>query len=94
MKASIVDLRYKMNDIIKALERNEQVTILYRGKEKGTIIPKKTTLKLKVTDHPFFGMLSSEKDTVEEKIEFLRGPRYNDFCYRYIYMGTMRIFKP
>ncbi len=39
MEASIVDLRYKMNDVLKALERNEKVTILYRGKPKGLIIP-------------------------------------------------------
>ena len=35
MKASIVDLRYKMNTILKALDRNEAVTILYHGKEKA-----------------------------------------------------------
>ena len=29
MKASVVDLRYKMNDILKALDRNEKITILY-----------------------------------------------------------------
>lgn len=39
MKASIVDLRYKMNDVLKALDRNEQVTILYHGKIKGVIMP-------------------------------------------------------
>ena len=32
MKASIVDLRYKTTDILKALDRNESVTILYHGK--------------------------------------------------------------
>ena len=26
MKASVVDLRYKMNDILKALDRNEKIT--------------------------------------------------------------------
>jgi len=37
MKANVVDLRYKMNDVLKALDRNEQVTVLYHGKVKGII---------------------------------------------------------
>ena len=32
MKATIVDLRYRMKDILRALERNEDVSILYHGK--------------------------------------------------------------
>jgi hypothetical protein len=35
MKATVVDLRYKMNGVLKAFDRNEAVTILYRGKVKG-----------------------------------------------------------
>ena len=35
MKASVVDLRYRINDILKAIDRNEEVTILYHGKIKG-----------------------------------------------------------
>ena len=35
MKASILDLRRRMSEVLKALERNEDVTILYRGKKKG-----------------------------------------------------------
>jgi len=29
MKATIVDLRYKMNEVLKALDKRETVTILY-----------------------------------------------------------------
>jgi len=32
MKASVVDLRYRMSEILKALDRNEDVSILCRGK--------------------------------------------------------------
>ncbi len=39
MKATVVDLRYKINDVLKALARNEKVTVLYHGKVKGVIIP-------------------------------------------------------
>ncbi|VAX10180.1 hypothetical protein MNBD_GAMMA26-1484 [hydrothermal vent metagenome] len=52
MRASIVDLRYKTNDILKALDRNESVTVLYHGKVKGIIKPAREKLFLKVKDHP------------------------------------------
>lgn len=35
MKASILDLRYNMKSVLKALERNEEIEILYHGKVKG-----------------------------------------------------------
>jgi len=77
MKASVVDLRYKMNDVLKALDRNEEVTILYRGKEKGKILPSgKKASELKVQDHPFFGSQSDQEDTVEEVMDQLRSGRY------------------
>ena len=77
MKATVVDLRYKMNDILKALDRNETVTVLYHGKVKGIIVPAKDKERKKVKDHSFFGM--SAKDTqksVLDKINDLRKPRY------------------
>jgi hypothetical protein len=79
MKASIVDLRYKMNDVLKALDRNEHVTVLYRGKIKGILIPpKRNEHPLKMADHPFFGMTRDDKNAVKEVLEALRGPRYDD----------------
>ena len=79
MKATVVDLRYKMNDVLKALERNEKVTVLYRGKIKGVLIPSGGKKKMKITDHPFFGMSAQTiKKEVLEAIDDLRGPRYND----------------
>ena len=39
MKASILDLRRRMKDILLALDRNESVTIFYRGKEKAILSP-------------------------------------------------------
>jgi hypothetical protein len=35
MEASVVDLRYKMRDVLEALERRESVQILCHGDEKG-----------------------------------------------------------
>ena len=79
MKATVVDLRYKMNDVLKALDRNEEVTVLYRGKVKGTLIPSGKKSQQKIKDHPFFGMLSASKEvSVDQVMDNLRGTRYND----------------
>lgn len=54
MRATVVDLRHKMNDVLKALDRNEPVTVLYRGKVKGILVPAVLTQKpMKVSEHPF-----------------------------------------
>jgi antitoxin (DNA-binding transcriptional repressor) of toxin-antitoxin stability system len=66
MKASIVDLRYRMKDVLRAIDRGETVTVLYRGKEKATLVPingacdKKKPIKL--SDSPFFGMWKDRED--------------------------------
>lgn len=77
MRASIVDLRYKTSDILKALERNESVTVLYHGKVKGVIQPVNEKSALKVTEHPFFGMQNIADETVLEELECLRKSRYD-----------------
>jgi hypothetical protein len=76
MKANIVDLRYKMKDVLKALNRKERVEIMYRGKAKGIIMPVHETPKKSVTEHPFFGLLANEKTPVIRIMEDLRGGRY------------------
>lgn len=79
MKASVVDLRYKMNSVLKALERNEQVTISHRGTVKGTIIPACSGTGLKVEEHPFFGSDTAANDlSVEQVMEQIRKPRLHD----------------
>ncbi|MDA3787602.1 MAG: hypothetical protein PF503_03790 [Desulfobacula sp.] len=80
MKATVVDLRYKMNDVLKALDRNEKVTVLYRGKVKGILIPAEKQIKnLKISEHPFFGMIASDTDrSVLDELDTLRGSRYDD----------------
>ena len=77
MKASVVDLRYKMSDVLKALDRDETVEILYHGKTKGKIVPVSGKTSMRVKDHPFFNMVSSEKP-VDEVMDNLRGGRYRD----------------
>ena len=77
MKASIVDLRYKTKDILKALERNESVTVLYHGKVRGVITPVNTRTEAKVRDHGFFGMIKKPEGTVHDELEKLRKPRHD-----------------
>lgn len=77
MKASIVDLRYKMKDVLKALDAREPVSIYYHGKLKGTIIPASANKKIRVEDHPFFGMRKNDKRSVDRIMKELRKPRYS-----------------
>lgn len=81
MKASVLDLRNHMNDVIKALDRNERVTLTYRGKPKAIILPISKNEKEKPSfeefiQHPFFGMYEDEEKSVEEIMDELRGGRY------------------
>ena len=77
MKASIVDLRYKTNEILKALDRNESVTVLYHGKVKGVIKPPEKRSETRISDHPFFGMHGKSEQTVLEELDVLRRPRHD-----------------
>lgn len=77
MKANIVDLRYKMHDILKALGRNEKVHVLYRGRETAVIVPiSRAKQEIRVEDHAMFGSTATAKKSVKEVMEELRGGRY------------------
>ena len=75
MKASVVDLRYHMHNVLRALERNEDVSVLCHGKLKGVITARHERSRTGITEHPFFGMRRS-KETVEQRMARLRGGRY------------------
>jgi hypothetical protein len=79
MKATIVDLRYKMNDVLKALDRNEKVTVSFRGKVKGVLVPAVRKKEMKMVDHPFFGMSAQDdQKSVLDELNDLRKSRYDD----------------
>jgi len=82
MKASILDLRRKTGDIIRALEQNETVTISYRGREKGIIYPAQTVKETPkaIAEHPAFGMWRdrSDMEEVEKVVSGLRKGRFHD----------------
>jgi len=75
MKTNAVDLRRNMKDIMRAVERNEPVTVLYHGKEKAMIRPIEQTSASSVRDHAFFGM-NQDDIAVETVIDGLRNGRY------------------
>lgn len=71
-------MRYKMKEVLKALDRKEPVAILYHGKEKGVILPSGACggKYRKSADHPFFGSAVSDTTDVAARMEDLRGGRY------------------
>lgn len=80
MKATFLDLRKRSKEIARALDRNQSVTLYYRGKVKGIIIPAsvKPRKTLSVMDHPFFGMWRDREDMkdVQKWIDEIRKPRH------------------
>jgi len=77
MKATVVDLRYRMNQVLKALDRNEQVSVLYHGKVKGVITPVSHLTNTRVTNHPFF-RIRATTTSVDKVMSDLRGGRHRD----------------
>jgi len=81
MKASILDLRRRMKEVLRALDRNQPVTILYRGKPKGVIYPgdHKRRAAGRAAEHAAFGMWRDRADMqdVEHAIRKLRRGRFD-----------------
>ena len=89
MKASILDLRRRMKDVLLALDRNESVTIFYRGKEKAILSPSQQRRDKSVKDHEAFGMWRDRKDMadVDAYVRNLRkGRQINEL--------NLKIFRP
>ena len=70
MQATILDLRRRMPEVLRALDRQGQVTILHRGKERAVlvaaggskIVGKSGNVRRSVSDHPAFGMWADRAD--------------------------------
>jgi antitoxin (DNA-binding transcriptional repressor) of toxin-antitoxin stability system len=64
MKATILDLRRRMGEVLKALDRNEPVTILYRGRPKGILYPMPGPKREErpITEEKIFGMWKDRED--------------------------------
>ncbi|MBZ5554050.1 MAG: type II toxin-antitoxin system Phd/YefM family antitoxin [Acidobacteriia bacterium] len=77
MNASILDLRYKTRDILKALENRERVLVTHRGKPKGTIVPLTLKKRIRVSQHEFFGMSRKETASMTSVMNKVRGGRHD-----------------
>lgn len=80
MKATIVDLRYRMKAVLTALDRGEPVTVLHRGKEKARLVPIETTgPKRHPSEDPAFGMWKdrTEMQDVSKHVRALRKRRFD-----------------
>ena len=66
MRATILDLRRRMPEVLRALDRHERVTILYRGKERAVLVPADGSLshtrRKRVANHVAFGMWADRGD--------------------------------
>lgn len=83
MRASFVDLRKRSREIINALRRKEEVTVLYRGKPTAVLKPLSdehgagTTSAL---DHEAFGIWADHAGLVDVSahVRGLRKGRFSD----------------
>jgi antitoxin (DNA-binding transcriptional repressor) of toxin-antitoxin stability system len=83
MEASFVDLRKKSSEVIRALHRNEPVTVLYRGRPAAVMQPITAQAgkpEIKAADHPAFGLWADRDDMtdVAAHVRDLRKGRFND----------------
>ncbi len=77
MKASVVDLRYRMAEVLNALDKRELVQILSHGKLKGVIHPPDQPQAVRAAEHAFFGMCKDHTEPVDRVMDRLRGGRYS-----------------
>lgn len=80
MNATIVDLRYNMKNVLRAIDRGETVTVLYRGKERARLTPVPPAplgSAPKTRDQPLFGLWKDREDMSDPAsyLRHLRLPR-------------------
>ena len=80
MEASILDLRRRMAAVLRALDRNESVKILYRGRPRAILIPagSRNRERDSVANHPAFGMWKDNENLgdVPAHVRALRRSRF------------------
>jgi hypothetical protein len=80
MKATFLDLRKRSRDIVRALDQNQSVTLFYRGKPKGVIVPasKPSEKRISIMRHRAFGMWRDRVDmrNVRRAVARLRKARH------------------
>ncbi|MBE7558072.1 type II toxin-antitoxin system prevent-host-death family antitoxin [bacterium] len=79
MKATVLEMRRNPKKILEAIARNEAVTLSHRGKPVARIQPIGTRPRLRVEDHPAFGMWADRKD-LADPCAWVRELRKGRFC--------------
>jgi antitoxin (DNA-binding transcriptional repressor) of toxin-antitoxin stability system len=77
MNATRVDLRYNMKNVLRAIDRGETVTVLYRGMERAKltpITPVPSSGVPKTKDQPLFG-LWKDREEMSDPASYLRQSR-------------------
>lgn len=81
MEASILDLRRRMAEVLRALDRNESVKILYRGRQRAILVPAgpPDDHRRPVSSLPAFGMWKDHgaMADVAAHVRELRRSRYD-----------------
>lgn len=81
MNASFVELREKSREIVRALNRNESVTVYYRGRAKAIMQPLAAGGKntASAARHPAFGLWRDRDDwqDVPARVRELRRRRFD-----------------
>lgn len=66
MNATVLDLRKNMKRILAAIDRNQRVTLTYRGRKKAIIIPCRDEARRRsASQHPAFGMWAKRDDATD-----------------------------
>ena len=67
MQATFLDLRRRMADILRALERNERVTVTYRGRKVAVLVTaaEEDGVGRDVAGHPACGMWADRDDMAD-----------------------------
>lgn len=80
MRVTLSDLQKRPNDIVKALDRNQPITLFYRGKAKGIIVPASNPHEKNpsIVSHRAFGMWRdrTEMKSVHNAVAKLRETRH------------------
>ncbi|MFN7921028.1 MAG: hypothetical protein U0Q16_13080 [Bryobacteraceae bacterium] len=81
MNATIIDLRYKMKDVLRMIDQGEAVTVLYRGKPKAMLTPifvDDSSSLTRVEEQPAFGMWKDNAAMADPDayVRKLREPRF------------------
>lgn len=77
MKASVMDLRYRTKEVLRALEAREEIVLTHRGTEKGKIIPpgQQQATRQPISKLAAVGMWAGEAEPVPDMLARLRKPR-------------------